>query len=188
MNAQQVWQSQAVDAPRISLAYVRHRAGALERRTRWRNALEYGTGVLALGLFAFGVWQESGTRPLMSAAMGWFAVFCLYYMFRWHRRAAVAVAPADAGVLDTLRYQRRQLERQRDIRRRSWRWWGPGVVPGFVLFFTSMIAEQDPVPWNEVAFAVVWTMIGVGFSVSFLESEARRIQREIEALDSLASD
>jgi hypothetical protein len=188
MNAQQAWQSQAVDAPRITLAYVRHRASTLERRTRWRNALEYGTGVLALVLFAFGVWQELDTRPLMSAAMGWFAVWCLYYMFRWHRRAAVTAAPEDAGVLDSLRYQRRQLERQRDVRLRSWRWWGPGVLPGFVLFFTSMIAEQDPVPWTEVAFAVAWTAIGVGFSIRFLGAEARRIQREIDALDSLASN
>ena len=42
MNVQQVWQAQATEAPRISLAYVRHRAGSVERRTRLRNALEYG--------------------------------------------------------------------------------------------------------------------------------------------------
>jgi hypothetical protein len=188
MNAQQVWQSQAVDAPRISLAYVRHHAGTLERRTRWRNALEYGTGVLAFGLFAFSVWQELDTRPLMSAAMGWFALWCLYYMSRWHRAAAVAGAPEDAGVLDSLRYQRQLLERQRDVRRRSWRWWSPGVLPGFVLFFASMIAGKDPVPWNEVAFAAAWVTLGIAISIGFLEGEARRIQGEIDALDSLVSD
>ncbi len=188
MNAQQVWQSQPVDAPRISLTYVRHQADTLERRMRWRNALEYGTGVLAFGLFVFSGWQEFSTRPLMSVAMGWFALWCLYYMFRWHRFAAVAATPAEAGVLDSLRYLRQQLERQRDVRRRSWQWWSPSVVPGFMLFFSSMITERDPVLWNEVAFAVMWVTLGIVVSIGFLEGEARRIQGEIEALDSLASD
>ena len=58
MNAQQVWQSQVTDAPRISLEYVRHQARNLESRTRLRNALEYGTGVLAFLMFGFGAWQE----------------------------------------------------------------------------------------------------------------------------------
>jgi hypothetical protein len=187
MNAQQVWQAQASDAPRISLAYVRHRAGMLERRTRWRNALEYGTGVVAFGLFVFSAWQEFIARPLMSAAMGWFALWCLYYMIRWHGFAAVAAAPEDAGVLDSLRYQRQQLERQRDVRRRSWRWWGPSVLPGFGLFFAAMVMD-NPIQWNELAFAVLWVTSGVALAIGFLETEARRLQREIEALNSLASD
>jgi hypothetical protein len=109
-------------------------------------------------------------------------------MFRWHRAAAVAAAPENAGVLDSLRFQRQQLERQRDVRRQSWRWWSPGVLPGFVLFFASMIVGQDPVPWNEVAFAAMWVTLGVAVSIGFLEGEARRIQGEIDALDSLASN
>ncbi len=63
--------------------------------------------------------------------------------------AAAEPAPADAGVLDTLRYQRRQLERQRDLRRRSWRWWGLPMLPGMALMLASMIIEQDPVPWRR---------------------------------------
>jgi hypothetical protein len=188
MNAQQIWQAQATEAPRLSLAYVRHRAGTLERHTRWRNALEYGTGVVAFGLFVFSAYQERDTGPVMVAAMGWFALWCLYYMYRWHRLAAVAARPSDAGLLDSLRYQRRQLERQRDVRYRSWRWWGPSVLPGFGLFFTSMVMEQNPIPWNELAFAALWATAGVAIAISFLEAEARRLQREIEALDSLASD
>jgi hypothetical protein len=188
MNPQQAWQSDPAPAPRISLEFVRHGASALESRTRRRNAFEYLVGVVCLLFFGFSTTQYLDARPLMVAAMGWFALWCVYYMYRWHRMASAVAAPADAGVLDCLRYQRQQLERQRDLRRRNWRWWGPAVLPGFGLFFASMITEVQPVPWNEVGFVVIWIVLGCGLAIAFLENEARQLQREIDALNSLASD
>jgi len=44
-----------------------------------------------------------------------YALFAFYCIYRTHRDAAAESSPADAGVLDTLRYQRRQHERQREI-------------------------------------------------------------------------
>ena len=185
MNAQQVWQSQSLEAPRMSLAFVRHEAGKLERRTRLRNALEYGTGILCCVLFGVGAWHEGVERPVMVASLGWFAAWSLYYMYRWHGGAGVKPAPGEEGVLDTLRFQRQQLVRQRDFRRQSWRWWAPTVLPGFALFLASKIIEENPVPVNELAFLLVWVSLGVVLGVGFLEGEARRLQREIDALDSL---
>jgi hypothetical protein len=186
MNAQQVWQSQPTDdAPRISLDYVRHQARSLESRTRLRNALEYGTGVLCFFLFSFSAWQEGLEHPIMVASLAWFAVWSLYYMYRWHGSAAVKPAPGEDGVLDTLRYQRQQLGRQRDFRRDIWRWSTPTVLPAFVLFLASKIIEENPVPWNEIFFLVLWVVLGIAIAVGFLEAEVRRFQREIDALDSL---
>jgi uncharacterized membrane protein YfcA len=186
MNAQQVWQSQATDAPRISLAYVRHGASALERRTRRRNALEYGVGIFCLAFIGFAIWVNDMPPPLMLAGMVWFVIWTLYYMYRWHRYAAAESSPADAGVLDTLRYQRRQFERQRDLRRGSWRWWGPPMIPGLALMLASLYFEIDPVPWKALGFMGAWIFVGSGLAAWLLEFEARRFQREIDALDSLA--
>jgi hypothetical protein len=186
MNAQQLWQAQANESPRISLAYVRHGAGSLERRTRWRNAIEYGTGVFALAFLGFCAWKYIELQPLMSASLACMALWTLYYMYRWHRHAAAQASPADAGVLDTLRYQRRQFERQRDLRRGSWRWWGPPMLPGFVLMLASMYFEWNPVPWTLMGLMVVVLLLGMALAAGFLEWEARRFQREIDALDSLA--
>jgi hypothetical protein len=186
MNAQQVWQTQAIEAPRISLEYVRHRTSSLEQRTRWRNALEYVVGICALIMFvSFGL-RNLPEKPIMFAAHGWFALWSLFYMYWWHRLAATQATPADAGVLDNLRYQRRQLERQRDARVRSWRWWGLPLLPGFVLMLVSMVVEADPVEWNLIAFLVVWMCAGTASGAWFMNHEARRFQREIDALDSLA--
>jgi uncharacterized membrane protein YfcA len=186
MNAQQVWQAQATEAPRISLAYVRHRASSLERRTRLRNSLEYVVCVIVCGFCGFVAWQKVSGRPLMVASLVCLALWSLYYMYRWHGFAAAEASPADAGVLDTLRYQRRQLERQRDMRRRSWRWWGPTILPCFALMLASLIIEQDSVPWNAIGVLAAGFFVGTAVAVGLLEYEARRFQREIEALDSLA--
>jgi hypothetical protein len=187
MNVQQVWQSQATEAPRISLAYVQQQAGTLERRARWRNALEYCTAVFACGLFLLIAWQQPSGRPIMLAALACSVLWALWYLVRWHQLASVAARPEEAGVLDTLRYQRRQLERQRDARRGSWRWWGLPALPAYALFIASLIIEMDPVPWIGVAFLVGWLLLGGGLFVWYLESEARRFQREIDALDSLSA-
>ena len=187
MNAQQVWQSQATEAPRISLAYVRHGASRVERRTRWRNALEYSVGIFVLAFLGFAFWVNDTTPPLMMAGMGCFVAWTLYYMYRWHRHAAAESSPADSGVLDTLRYQRRQFERQRDLRRGSWRWWGPPLLPGFALMLASVYFERDPVPWWAMGLMVFWLFAGSALAAWFLELEARRFQREIDALDSLAA-
>ena len=185
MNAQQVWQSQSAEVPRISLAYVRHRASSHERHTRRRNALEYAVAVLTCGLAGFTAWQKVSGRPLMLAALGWLALWSLYYMYCWHREAASEATPADAGVLDTLRFQRRQLERQRDMRRRSWRWWGPPLLPGIALMLASLTIEVNPVSWNAIGLLIASLIVGTAIGVGVLELEARRFQREIDALDSL---
>ena len=188
MNAQQVWQSQAIEAPRISLEYVRHRTGHLEQRTRWRNALEYVLGVAAFCMFVyFARRHDFSVKPLMVVAHGWFALWAIFYMYWWHRLAATQPTPADAGVLDNLRYQRRQLERQRDARLRSWRWWGLPLLPGFLLMVVSMIVEVDRVDWNVIVFLVLWMSAGTALGAWFMHHEGRRFQREIDALDSLAA-
>lgn len=187
MNVQQVWQSQATEAPRISLAFVRHGASALERRTRWRNALEYGTGVFAGGMAVLVAWQKTSGRPLLLAALICMAVWAVYYMIRWHQLASVVARPEEAGVLDTLRYQRKHLERQRDARRRAWRWLFLPVLPVFALFIASEIVEVNPVSWTKVASLVGWVIVGGGIGAWHSKCEERRFQREIDALDSLAN-
>jgi hypothetical protein len=190
MNPQQVWQAQPVEPPRISALYVRQREAALIRRVRWRNALEYGGCVLALGLAAWQAWDygHNQARPIMAAGLAWFALWYVYYVIRWHHRAGVPEAPAVGGVLDSLRYQRRQLERQRDVRRQSWRWWGPTVAPGFVLVLTSMVLELRPVPWGEILLFTLWVSLAIGLAMAFIGRERHRIQEEMDALDSLISD
>jgi Flp pilus assembly protein TadB len=122
--------------------------------------------------------------PLLQAAVAWYGLFMIYCMWRLHRHVAAQINTADAGVLDTLRFHRRQLERQRDFRRNNWRWQFLAILPGLLLQTVAMAVYSMP-PGKFVILAVV---ISLGFAMEFGVGRirARRSQREIDALDSLA--
>ena len=184
MNAaQQVWQSQATESPQMSLAYVRHQARRFEQRIRLRNAFEYVTALFAIGFCGWHAWANVAS-PFYAAGMVCFMFFTVFCVYQWHRRATSRAAPADAGVLDTLRFQRRELERQRDARKGNWRWWLPAFLPGVILLGVSMALEFDG---QRLGAYLIVMGIGIPASILFYEASAKRIQREIEALDSLAS-
>jgi hypothetical protein len=185
MNTQQLWQAQALDAPRISLAFVRQQSEALRRRTQMRNAIEY---IGAAAGIAFIVWSAIpliDQQPLFFLALALNVAGSLVGLFLWHSRAAAQERPADLGVLDMLKFHRRQLERQRDARRRNWRWWLPTCVPGIVMLFVALFVEFTPIPWKAIIFVIVWIVFGFSMAIVMYERSARRIQKEIDALDSL---
>jgi hypothetical protein len=129
-------------------------------------------------------WQHFLARPLMFAALVYLALWSLYYVYMWRRHAAAEPAPGESGVLDTLRYQRRQLERQRDARRNYWRRFGPALLPGCALLLAGLMVE-DPVPWLRMGFLVGWLIVSMSGVAWYMNHEARRFQREMDALDSL---
>jgi hypothetical protein len=186
MNAQQAWQSQTTEAPRISLDYVRHRTQSFERRARWRNAAEYAFATFGFCYFCWHAWFSLASKPLFAAALVWSALYCVYGAIQWHRKARVQAAPADAGVFDTLQYQRRHLERQRDARARSWRWWLPPALPGFGLLIASLAIESPSGVDARFWLLVAWIVFAMAAGIWIYERDARRLQREIDALDSLA--
>ena len=93
--------------------------------------------------------------------------------------------PADLGVLDALKFHRRQLERQRDARRGSHLWLPLLFVPGHVMLFLSFFLEMTPIPWTYVAFDAVLIGFGTWIAIAMTAQSERRIQEEIDALDSL---
>ena len=97
MNTQQLWQSQALDAPRVSLAFVRHQADALRRRTRRNNANYYIVSVAGLTYFGWKCAESFSVEPLLAAATAlWIAagLICLVLM---RKRIASQEQPAEIG-------------------------------------------------------------------------------------------
>jgi len=184
-SLQQAWQRQALDAPRVTLDYLRHRIDGLRRRSRIRNAFEYVLGVSGIVFCITVGWDFIRPRPLMSLGVVLWALAMIYIMVQWHRRAS-AQDPADQlGTLDALQFYRHQLVRQRDARRGNWRWWLPPLAPGLVLMFAAFIVEVQPTPWSVIAGFSAWLVFGVGMGVVGYERDARGLQKEIDALDSM---
>lgn len=186
-NLQLAWQRQALDAPRITLDYVRHRIEGLRRRSRIRNAFEYVGGMAGVVFVLWTGWDFIRPRPLMSIAMGLWVLAMIYVLVQWHRRAS-AQDPADRlGTLDALQFYRQQLVRQRDARRGNWRWWLPPMAPFLILMFISFIVEVRPIPWVAILGLAAWVVFGLTMAVVSYEKVARGLQQEIDALDSMSS-
>jgi hypothetical protein len=163
-SLQQAWQRQALDAPRISLEYLRHRAAVLGQRARLRNGFEYVTGIAAM-VFVIGTqWDFIVARPIISLGIVSWVIGMIWVMAQWHRRAV----------------------RQRDARRGNWRWWVPPLLPTLVAIFISLFVEVRPTPWIPIAALALWVGAGISLGIWGYERAARSYQREIDALDSLA--
>jgi hypothetical protein len=183
VNTQQLWQAQALDAPRISLAFVRQQSDSLRRWAWMRNGINY---VGAFAFFPFFVWQAwfmFNVLPLLSLAIVLNLPIGVWLLVRWHKRAASQEQPAELGVLDALKFHRRQLERQRDVRLDRWRRWP--AIPGILMIFIAEAIEIKPTPWVGFGVATVVMTLILSIAIVIEERIARRIQREIDALDSL---
>ena len=183
----QLWQRQALDAPRINLVYLQHRMRALQRRTRLRNGCEYLGGIACMAWVAWSGWGFISPRPIMTLGIGLWILGMVFVMVQWHRRAALQESAAQLGTLDAMQFYRRQLERQRDARRGSWRWWLPPLAPSIIVLLVALCVEVTPTPWVAIAGLATWVVFAVSMGILGYERAAQGIQREIDALDSLTS-
>jgi hypothetical protein len=183
MNTQQLWQSQALDAPRISLAFVRQQSQSLRGWAWMRNAVNYIGVAVVTPFLVWQAWFVFSVAPLLSLAIVLQIPIVVWLLFRWHKRAASQEQPAELGVLDALKFHRRQLERQRDVRLDRWRRWP--AIPGMLMLLVAMAIEIKPTPWAGLGGALVMMTLILTIAIVVEERIARRIQKEIDALDSL---
>jgi hypothetical protein len=179
MTTQELWQSQTLDSPRITTAYLRGRADDSTRRVRKWNAFEYGSSVVAvivaiwLGVSSTNAWTLTGAVLLVISS--------LVYAWGWRRVATPVATPADLGALDTLRFHRRELERQYSAYRGQLRWVAPLFLPPVmsIMYGTTGFAA-------ELGLAIAFGLLGVAMGVLSSEVRAAKLKREIELLDLMA--
>jgi hypothetical protein len=176
MTTQELWQSQTLASPRITAAYLRGRADDSIRRVRQWNAIEYGGGVVAvivaivLGVTSTSFWTLTGAALLVISS--------LVYAWGWRRVATPMATPADLGALDTLRFHRRELERQFSAYRGQLRWVAPLFLPPIlsIMYGTTGFGP-------ELGLAIAFGLLGIAMGVLSSEVRAAKLKREIELLD-----
>ena len=77
------------------------------------------------------------------------------------------------------------LDRQRDARRGGGRWVPLFFIPGHVMYFVSLFAEITPIPWKVIILNAALMGFGTWMAIVMTDRRARRLQQEIDALDSL---
>ena len=179
MTTQELWQSQTIETPRVTPAYLRGRADDANRKARRWNVVEYGSAVVgvivAIWLVVAGLnfWTRAGGALLIIAS--------LVYAWVWRRVATPMATPADLGALDTLRFYRQELERQYSAYRGQLRWTVPLYLPPVIsIMYGSSGGGSD---W---VLAVAFGLAGLAMGVWSAESRAVKLKREIELLDLMA--
>jgi hypothetical protein len=183
-----IWAADDAHLPPLSPAVLRGRADALHRRVRRRNRLEYIAAAPLVPLFGWIGWISGDT--LMRIACIVLIAGIALVVWNLSRRGAQPMPEAEALAMPAFAFHRAQLVRQRDALRNVWRWYLAPFVPGMVLFLAAiwhaMRAHQSTaaalvgvVPTAAIVAAV---FVGIHF---INRAAARRLDREIAALDSL---
>jgi len=179
MTTQELWQSQTLDSPRITTAYLRGRADDSTRRVRQWNALEYGSSVVCvivaiwLGVSSTNLWTLTGAVLLVISGLA--------YAWGWRRVATPVATPSDLGALDTLRFHRRELERQYSAYRGQLRWVAPLFLPPVLSIMYGVTGGG-----TELGLAIAFGLFGIAMGVLSSEVRAAKLKREIELLDLMA--
>jgi hypothetical protein len=184
-DLQALWRAQPPEHEAMTLAQIHQNASTFERRVRRRNLIEYAAAavvVLALSplLLKSASWMvQAGAGLTMAAAV----------MVAWHIHRIAAARPTPDGDVSIVAFRRQELARQRDALRSVGRWYLAPFIPGTALLMAGRWFQAH-VPGRSLAvdhlaiaagsavvivvFAAIWALNQLG---------ARRLQREIDALD-----
>lgn len=189
-NARNVWQSAQGTAALPPLATLQSRVGRMRRRIAARNAIEYGAGVLVIGLFGtmlvlLPFWPFQLGAALVILGM-------LYVLWQLHRRAGALPAEDHHGALPLLDFQRRELVRQHNALDSIFWWYLGPLLPGALVITIAPLLTVPVAQWRWppvdawIAFGVVTGIFtGVYLANKFA---ARALRRQIAAIDALRGE
>ncbi len=180
VEIKKAWQSQPAALPQLAPADLRVEAAALQRKVARRNLGEYLGGAIVIPCFAFYLWYFPDWVIRLGAAL--VILGTLFVMWQVHRRAGARVLPEDFGA-DGLRFQRRELSRQRDALRGVWFWYIGPLLPGLLVF---MCGVQGGSPRRLALFVDLMMLAVLGFIAWINRRGAALLQRRIDMLDALA--
>lgn len=197
-KARQSWQSTGGETTMPTIEKLRAKGDAFERKIRRRNLREYAAGLIVLFCFGwitlFGPlpWTPAVIPPnLIRLGAGLIMVGTVVAMWQLHRRTSPLTSSAVSGLTSVLDHQRRQLVRQRDALSDIFFWYMLPLLPGLVVMMLAPLALSPEIGspgWFAVLakvsivpllFAAVWVLNRVG---------ARKLQKEIDAIDALRSE
>jgi hypothetical protein len=196
MNGNTVWQSQTLEAPRISLQYVRRQSERLNSGIRRELRFSYfGTALCALlGLVAVfapaPAWSTLEVPAALDLAVQLAALLsflaCGYITFQIHRRGKLQRAVEHEQVMQSLQAYRTALERRRDHYSSAWRWSFWPVIPSVIIVLGSgLLFDERPGKGLRLSLSALVCSLAflLGAWVSFRKSQG--FQRELDALKTL---
>jgi hypothetical protein len=187
MSPQDIWQSQSHDAPRVSVAYLRQRAENVQGKESRIGLITWLNLLVAVYMVYRGFTHFAG-KPLTQGFFVLVFVMAIYGTIRWLRRGPrKPLIPEDAGVLDSLRFLRREVE-QRISNLTRFSWMGALAGPLLGLILVPFLIENG---WTSPGVSIaVFVQFGLIFPAVILFQTRRRkraLRQELATLDALAT-
>ena len=190
-NLKELWQDQKLEGGRMAIEEIRGKAGAFERKIRWRNAIEYVAAIIVVVNFTFQAIH--GENVFLQTGSALFVMAAVYVVYSLHRGGSAQSMPDELGRTAALDFHRAALTRQRDLLLSIWRWYLLPFVPGFVLTLVGfavrdgvlliMVSSPDQ-KWKGLGILFgAALMVGLFFFIAALNKRAaRKLQSEIDSL------
>lgn len=189
--SKQAWQSQTIEAPTISLAFIHHHVAKLNAQFRHESLLVNWT--VALGIVAALVALVI-PAPNMSSARTYVTFLAvalaiagfIYVAVQVRRRGGQVAIRKEESIADSLNAYRAELQRRRDYYRGSWRWSIGPLLPAVVVFLIAGFwFNPRPESRSHLAFVTVFAVIFILLGALDHRRKAKAFQEELDALDTL---
>ena len=194
-DVRSLWKTQQVEPLQISLAELHKKARKLEKRVLWRNLREYAASAVVIACFGYYIWEFPA--PMVRFGCGLVIAGTLLVVYTLHRSGAARTVPAETAFRSCLDFHRRELERQRDLQRGVCTWYLLPFVPGLAVFLLGLFRwtmEQPNAPAHACLIMITFGLTVAGCALVFIavgklnQWAVRKLQREIDALDSLGKE
>lgn len=188
--AKAAWRSQALDAPQLTLQFVRHQADRLDRDRRREMHIAWGSLAACIVLIAtillnpHGAVTDSMTQTLRLTGVALLAG-CAYQLYQLNQRSRAVSAQMD-GLVTCLVAYRTELRRRRALYHDAWRWSIWPILPALLVVFVGG-GPYDDRPgklWRYGACTVI-AVIGFGLGTIHYRRKGDQLQHELEALTSM---
>jgi hypothetical protein len=182
-DPQALWQSQPVDPRPVGLEEVRRQAAVFGRTIRRRNLREYLAALFVFGFFGWHAFSDA--RGFVRAGSALIVAGTAVVVFHLRRHGAPGTPPVEELVSTCLSFQRRELERQRDLLRSVPRWYLAPLVPGLAVLFVGSGFEKAGasagLPLKPVLGVLAFVLLFL--AIAWLNAKAaREVQRELDEL------
>jgi hypothetical protein len=182
-----IWLNQPTEKPTMILKLIEQRSRKLRAKTR-RGLIGTVAGPLAAGFFyAYSMKAFPALRQVLQPSFAFAVAWGLAGLYFLNRGMWSAAMPGDLGLNTGLEVCRLEVERQRDLVRRSLVWsFGPAIlaIATFVLALALVSPGARGIFPNGLPFLIVLVVWIVSWFV-IRSREQRELQRELDELKDL---
>jgi len=185
----ELWQGQQAEGVRMSIDQIRASATKFQRRIGSRNMREYVAAAAVAIFFGFELLRTGD--PLTRIGFALIIAGVLYMVWQLHSKGSARPLPEDAGLASCTEFQRRELERQRELVSSVWRWYLGPMIPGLAVLiaaFSRTNSGRLTHPGLIIALYSILVAAVFVFVAKLNGRAARELQRRIDELDELSRE